>query len=178
MSDRDRLIAPGRTEVAHVRFTEVKLEKVGGESDRVRDEAHAKANHYIKQSRPFFPRKKLPTYIHCPYLLQFARVLFVASLSGGLAAAGVSTYIAGSSLLFVCCSFTCTSNTSGSTMSLFVLFANSLYLKIKKLATISTSGQSQNLTVSLLRIMKLALASSTRRYLKKRLNFRPSTKQR
>ena len=94
MSDRDRLIAPGITEVGRVRCTDVKLEKVRSESVRVRDEAHAKANHYIKQIRPFFPKKKLPTYIHFPYLLQLARVLFVASLSGALVAAGVSIYIA------------------------------------------------------------------------------------
>ena len=89
MSDRDRLVATGRTEVERVRYTQVKIEDVG-ETVRVRDEMHAKSNHYIKQSRPYFPNEKLPTYIDCPYFLRIARVLCAASLFGALVSSGGS----------------------------------------------------------------------------------------
>ena len=90
MSDRDRLVsATGRTEVERVRYTQVKVEEVG-ETVTLRDEMHAKANHYIKQSRPYFPNEKLPTYIDCPYFLRIARILCGLSLFGALAASGES----------------------------------------------------------------------------------------
>ena len=89
MSDRDRLVSPtGRTEVERVRYTQVKIEDIGGETVTVRDEMHARANHYIRQSRPYFPNKKLPAYIDCPYFLRTARVLCGASLFGALVTAG------------------------------------------------------------------------------------------
>jgi len=91
MSDRDRLVtATGRTEVERVRYTQVKIEDVGGETVTVRDEMHAKANHYIKQSRPYFPNEKLPTYIDCRYFLRTARILCGASLFGALVTSGGS----------------------------------------------------------------------------------------
>ena len=92
MSDRDRLIATGRTEVGRVQCTQVKVENVG-DIVTVRDEIHAKSNHYIKQSRPYFRNEKLPTYIDCPYFLRIARVLCVASLFGALVASGGSQVI-------------------------------------------------------------------------------------
>jgi len=106
MSDRDRSVsATGRTEVEHVRFTQVKIEDVGGETVTVRDEMHARANFYIKQSRPYFPNKKLPTYIDCPYFLRIARVLCGLSLFGvGVAsggAKGVPVFFLVACLLFL-----------------------------------------------------------------------------
>ena len=95
MSDRDRLIAPGRTEVGRVHCTQLKVEKVGAEIVTVTDEMHARSNHYIKQSRRYFPNEKLPTYTYFPYFLRTARVLCVASLFGALVTSGGSkaTYI-------------------------------------------------------------------------------------
>jgi len=90
MSDRDRLVtATGRTEVERIRYTQVKIEDVT-ETVTVRDEMHAKANHYIKQSRPYFPNEKLPTYIDCRYFLRTARILCGASLFGALVTSGGS----------------------------------------------------------------------------------------
>lgn len=89
MSDRDRLVsATGRTQVERVRYTQVKIEDAGGETVTVRDEMHAKANFYIRQSRPYFPNKKLRAYIDCSNFLRAARVLCGASLFGALAAVG------------------------------------------------------------------------------------------
>ena len=51
---------------------------------------HAKANHYIKQSRPYFPNEKLPIYIDCRYFLRTARILCGASLFGALVTSGGS----------------------------------------------------------------------------------------
>ena len=80
------------SEVGRVQCTQVKVENVG-ESVTVRDEIHAHSNHYIKQTRRYFPNEKLPTYIDCPYFLRIARVLCVASLFGALVAAGASEVI-------------------------------------------------------------------------------------
>lgn len=70
-----------RIELGQVKHTEIEVEEVGG-SVTIRDEAHAKANHYIKESRPYFPHEKLPIYIDCPYFLQFARAFCLASVLG------------------------------------------------------------------------------------------------
>ncbi|KAJ7385666.1 hypothetical protein OS493_013692 [Desmophyllum pertusum] len=94
MSDRDRLVtSAGRTEVERVRYKEVKVEEVKSNSVTLRDEMHARANHYIKESRPYFPNEKLRTYIDCPYFLRLARILFCASFFGALVASGGSKII-------------------------------------------------------------------------------------
>ncbi|XP_078373100.1 uncharacterized protein LOC144656741 [Oculina patagonica] len=97
MSDRDCLLATGRTEVGRVQCTQVKLEDDGGDIVTVRDEIHAHSNHYIKQSRRYFPNEKLPTYIRFPYFLGTARVVLFVSLFGALAEP------AGCVLLFIAC---------------------------------------------------------------------------
>ena len=81
MSDRDRLIAnPGRTEIERVRSKHIEIKDVGT-TVKIRDEIHARTNHYIKQSKPYFPKDKLLTYIDCPYFLRVARWLCFASWS-------------------------------------------------------------------------------------------------
>lgn len=70
-----------RIELGQVKHTEIEVEEVGG-SVTIRDEAHAKANHYIKESRPYFPHEKLPIYIDCPYFLKFARAFCLVSVLG------------------------------------------------------------------------------------------------
>ena len=70
-----------RIELGQVKYTEIEVEEVGG-SVTIRDEAHAKANHYIKESRPYFPHEKLPIYIDCLYFLKFARAFCLASVLG------------------------------------------------------------------------------------------------
>ena len=70
-----------RIELGQVKHTKIAVEEVG-RSVTIRDEAHAKANHYIKQSRQYFPHEKLPIYIDCPYFLKFARVFCLASVLG------------------------------------------------------------------------------------------------
>ena len=81
-----------RTEVEGVQFRKVEVKETG-KSVTVRDTSHARANHYIKQSRPYFPKEKLRTYIDCPNFLNFARGLCVASLFGALVAGGGSRAI-------------------------------------------------------------------------------------
>ena len=85
MSDRE--VLTGRAEVERVQYTQVNVKDVS-RSVTVRNERHAKANHYIKESRPYFPNEKLPTYIDCPYFMQLAQALFGLSLLGALVAAG------------------------------------------------------------------------------------------
>lgn len=51
-----------------------------GVNTEVRDEVHAHTNHYIEQSRPYFPNAQLPKYIHCPYFLRIAQLVCFASL--------------------------------------------------------------------------------------------------
>ena len=93
MSDRDRSVAnPGRTEIERVRAEHIEIKNVGTTA-KIRDEVHAHANHYIKQSKPYFPNDKLLTYIDCPYFLRVARWLCFASLFGALVAAGASKFI-------------------------------------------------------------------------------------
>lgn len=78
-----------RTEVDRLHCRQVKVEETGV-SVTVRDAVHAYANHYIKQSRPYFRDQQLKTYIDCPYLLNIARGMCVASLFGALVAGGGS----------------------------------------------------------------------------------------
>ena len=93
MSDRDRLIAnPGRTEIEQVREEHIEIKDVGT-TVTIRDEIHARTNHYIKQSKRYFPKDKLPTYIDCPYFLRVARWLCFVSLFGALVATGSSKFI-------------------------------------------------------------------------------------
>ena len=105
MSDRDRLLATGRTEVERVQCTQVKLENVGGNIRKVRDEMHAQSNQFIKQSRPYFPNEKLPTYIEFPYFLRTVRVLCVASLLGALVTSGGTSQIVPVFFLTACLLF-------------------------------------------------------------------------
>lgn len=58
-----------RIELGQVKHTKIEVEEVG-RSVTIRDEAHAKANHFIKQSRQYFLHEKLPIYIDCPYFLK------------------------------------------------------------------------------------------------------------
>ena len=93
MSDRDRSVAdPRRTEIERVRAEHIEIKDVGN-AVKIRDEIHAHTNHYIKQSKPYFPNDKLLTYIDCPYFLRVARCLCFASLFGALVAAGASKFI-------------------------------------------------------------------------------------
>ncbi|KAM7437975.1 hypothetical protein ABFA07_012491 [Porites harrisoni] len=62
-----------------LKYRQIKVEEVGVDKE-VRDEVHAKANHYIEESRPYFPNAQLPKYIDCPYFLKIARLVFFASL--------------------------------------------------------------------------------------------------
>ena len=92
MSGRDHLPATGRTEIERVSHKQVEVKDIGVTTE-VRDEIHARTNHYIKQSIPYFPNDKLHTYIDCPYFLKIARVLCVASLFGALVTSGGSKII-------------------------------------------------------------------------------------
>jgi len=89
MSDRDRLTAyPGRTEVAVLhssRRVEIKDFDVTAE---VRNEIHARTNHYIKQSRPYFPNKKLRGYIYCPHFLKITPIPGGFSVFGAIVVYG------------------------------------------------------------------------------------------
>ena len=82
----------GRTEVERLLCRKIEVKETG-EHVTVRDTSHAKANHYIIQSRPYFPKEKLRTYIDCPNFLNFARGLCVASLFGALVVRGGSRAI-------------------------------------------------------------------------------------
>lgn len=62
-----------------LKYRQIKVEEVGVDTE-VRDELHAHANHYIEQSRPYFPNAHLPKYIDCPYFLKIARLVCFASL--------------------------------------------------------------------------------------------------
>ena len=46
-----------RIELGQVKHTKIEVEEVPCRTVTIRDEAHAKANHYIKQSREYFPMK-------------------------------------------------------------------------------------------------------------------------
>ena len=81
-----------RAELERLKYRKVEVEDVGL-SVTVRDAVHAKTNHYIEQSRPYFPNEKLPTYIDCSNLLNFARGLCLLSLFGALAAGNGSVLI-------------------------------------------------------------------------------------
>ena len=89
-----------RTEVERLKFRRIEVKDVG-KSVTVREALHALANHYIEQSRPYFSSEKLPTYIDCPYFLNIARGLCVASLFGALVVSG------GSVIIPVCFFITC-----------------------------------------------------------------------
>ena len=87
MSDRDRLIAnPGRTQIDRVHTKRVEIKDVGIEAE-VRDEIHAKTNHYIEMSKPYFPNQKLRVYICCPHFLKIARILAGLSIFGSISVA-------------------------------------------------------------------------------------------
>ena len=93
-----------RTEVERLQYTRIEMEDVSM-SAKVRDAVHAKTNHYIKESRPYFPNENLPTYIDCPYLLNLARVTFFASLFGALVVAGAFMVMLPLVLFAVCLLF-------------------------------------------------------------------------
>lgn len=84
MSDRDRLIAnPGRTKLERVHTKRVEIKDVGI-TVRVRNEIHAHTNHYIKQSKRYFPNEKLRIYINCPHFLKIAPIPGGFSIFGGI----------------------------------------------------------------------------------------------
>lgn len=88
MSDRDRLIAnPGRTELERVHTKRVEIKAVGITA-KVRNETHAKTNHYIKESKCYFPIEKLRVYIYCPHFLKFAPIPGGFSIFGGIVVLG------------------------------------------------------------------------------------------
>lgn len=93
-------MADERTTLKGVKYRQIKVEDVGV-TTKIRDELHAYANHYIEQSRPYFPNEKLRKYIDCPYLLRIARVLCFASLFGALVSGGGSKAIP--IIFFVAC---------------------------------------------------------------------------
>ena len=76
-----------RTEVERLLCRKIEVKETG-EHVTLRDTSHAKANHCIKESRPYFPNEKLRTYIDCPNFLNFARWIFVVSLLAALVAVG------------------------------------------------------------------------------------------
>ena len=88
------------TEVERILCRKIEVKETG-KSVTVRDTSHARANHCIKESRPYFPKEKLRTYIDCPNFLNFARWLFVTSLLGALVAVGLPKAIP-ISFLVVC----------------------------------------------------------------------------
>ena len=47
-------------EVERLKWRKIEVEDVG-KITFVRDTPHAKSNHFIEQSRPYFPNAKLPT---------------------------------------------------------------------------------------------------------------------
>ena len=88
MSDRDRLIAnPGRTELERVHTKQVEIKDVGITAD-VRNEIHAYTNHYIKESKPYFPKEKLRFYINCPHFLKIIPIPGGFSVFGGIVVYG------------------------------------------------------------------------------------------
>ena len=89
----DRVGQTGRIGAERVQCTQIKVENVGTDV-KVVEEVHAKSNHYIKASKPYFPNEKLLTYIYWPKFLRMARSLWVASVFGFLPVLGLSKYIA------------------------------------------------------------------------------------
>ena len=88
MSDRDRLIAdPGATELELVHTKRVEIKDFGITAN-VRKEIHAYTNHYIKQSKPYFPNEKLSVYIHCPHFLKITPIPGGFSVFGGIVVYG------------------------------------------------------------------------------------------
>lgn len=81
-------------EVERLKWRKIEVEDVG-KITFVRDTPHAKTNHFIEQSRPYFPNAKLPTYFdsQCCNFLTFAKLFCFASFFGALAAAGASLLI-------------------------------------------------------------------------------------
>ena len=88
MSDRDRLIAnPARTELERVHTRQVEIKDVS-ETAKVGNEIHAYTNHYIKESKPYFPNEKLRIYIYCPHFLKIAPIPGGFSIFGGIVVLG------------------------------------------------------------------------------------------
>lgn len=88
MSDRDRLIAnPGKTELGRVHTKRVETKDVG-KTVKVRNELHEYTNHYIKTSKPYFPKEKLRVYIYCPHFLKIAPIPGGFSIFGGIVVLG------------------------------------------------------------------------------------------
>ena len=83
MSENDSLLprAERGIRVEQLEGTRIQVEETGV-TVTLRNEVHARTNHYIKKSRPFFPDTTLRTYIDCPYLLKLATFLWIMSLYG------------------------------------------------------------------------------------------------
>lgn len=88
MSDRDRLIAnPGRIELERVHTKRIEVKEVGI-TVKGRNEIHAHTNHYIKQSKRYFPNEKLRIYINCPHFLKIAPIPGGFSIFGAIVVLG------------------------------------------------------------------------------------------
>ena len=88
MSERDRLIS-GPVTVSSANHTQVSVQDVGRSVD-VGTAPHMQANHFIKQTRKYFPRSKLRTYLWAGFS-QFRAVvslIYIACSLGALSILG------------------------------------------------------------------------------------------
>lgn len=115
----------GTTELERIKGRKIEVEDVG-KSTFVRDTPHARSNHFIEQSRPYFPNAKLPTYFdtQCCNFLTFAKLFCFASLFGALAATGWSVIIP--VFFFIGC------------LALFVVYCQHERVNQKSLPTVMT----------------------------------------
>ena len=124
-------------EVERLKWRKIEVEDVG-KITFVRDTPHAKSNHFIEQSRPYFPNAKLPTYFdsQCCNFLTFAKLFCFASFFGALTAAGVSLLIP--IFFFIGC------------LALFLVYCQHERVNQKSLPTVTTQPviASQNSTNS------------------------------
>lgn len=87
MSERDRLLADP-VAIRGTNYTQVSVRDVG-QPTTVSTAPHVRANHFIKQTRKYFPRCKLQTYICAfPLFRCTAMLLFIASCLGALSLNG------------------------------------------------------------------------------------------
>ncbi|XP_032219507.2 uncharacterized protein LOC116602264 [Nematostella vectensis] len=74
----------GPTRFEGVLFTEITVEDVGRKV-RVRNDPHSRTNHYIKQSKPYYPGRKLSTYLNFPGIKNITIMLWFCTFFGALA---------------------------------------------------------------------------------------------
>ena len=103
MSERDRLL-PGPTTLSGANYTQVSVKDVG-RTITIGSAPHMQANHFINQTRKYFPRSKLETYFFACFSLFGAvmRLLFLVSCLGALSLLG-GDYKLVPACLFVLCS--------------------------------------------------------------------------